>query len=184
MNIYLVGFRGTGKSTIARELASRFGAPWLALDLDELLEEAVGKSIATMFEEIGEAGFRDQEEETLRRVSAFDHVIAGTGGGVVLRQANRDILKRGWVVWLTADAETIHRRVQRDPTTADRRPNLTTNGGIGEIRELLAARDPLYRDVANLVVANDQEGSIDAVVTTILTAWTEWTGSESPREPS
>jgi shikimate kinase len=148
--VFLVGYRGTGKTTVARLLAHHFGWPWL--DADDVLERHAGMTIRQVFEAEGEAGFRRRESAALEELCALrGHVIA-TGGGVVLGSANRERLKgAGRVVWLTADARTIRRRLENDRTTAERRPVLTV-GGLAEIKELLRAREPLYRAVAHFSV--------------------------------
>jgi len=109
-NIILVGFMGTGKSTVSRLLAERLG--WEALDTDEEIEKAAGKSIPDIFAEDGETVFRDWESRVLKAVLGGERRIVATGGGAVLREDNRrEMLERGWVVALTADRETLVRRV-------------------------------------------------------------------------
>src|SRR5262249_45506353 len=122
---------------------------WDWLDADAVLEARHGRTIRQIFAEDGEAVFRHMEAELLEELcGARGHVIA-TGGGVVLRPRNRELLRAsGQVVWLTADAETIWRRLQGDATTAQRRPVLTV-GGLAEVRELLTVREPLYRECAH-----------------------------------
>jgi shikimate kinase len=145
--LFLVGYRCTGKTTVARLLAGRLGWRWL--DADAVLEERVGRTIRAVFAEEGEAGFRRREAEVLEDLCRRPGHVIATGGGVVLEAANRARLRAaGAVVWLTADAETIWRRLQADATTAERRPALTV-GGLEEVRQLLEARAPLYREVAH-----------------------------------
>jgi shikimate kinase len=148
--VFLVGYRGTGKSTVARLLAHHLGWQWV--DADDVLEGRAGMTIRQVFETEGEAGFRRRESAVLEELCGLrEHVIA-TGGGVVLSAANRQRLKAaGRVVWLTADPQTIRRRLEKDRTTGERRPVLTV-GGLAEIKELLRAREPLYRGVADHTV--------------------------------
>jgi shikimate kinase len=151
MNLLLIGYRGTGKSTVARLVADRLGWRWLDADVE--LERRAGKSIAEIFADDGEGAFRELESQVLAELVRLDRHVLALGGGVVQRPENRELIKQaGTVVWLTADPETIQSRVAADPTTAVRRPNLTASGGIDEIRALLAKREPLYRECATIVI--------------------------------
>src|SRR5689334_9789562 len=143
----LIGYRGTGKTTVARLMAARLG--WEAVDLDDEIERAAGKSIAAIFADDGEQAFRDHESAALAACAARPRIVLATGGGVVLRAANREILRQmhnggGQIAWLRASPETILDRLTADASTAWRRPNLTPAGGLREIVELLAQRTPLY----------------------------------------
>ncbi len=149
MSIFLIGYRATGKSTVARLLAARLG--WDCVDADEALATRYGRTIRQIFAEEGEAGFRDKEAAVLDELCRRPRLVVATGGGVILREANRVRLRSGRVIWLTADAQTIWDRLQHDPTTSERRPTLTV-GGLAEIEELLRVREPLYRGCADLVV--------------------------------
>lgn len=143
--LFLIGYRGTGKSIVGELLAAALG--WDFLDADAVVEESAGKTIADIFATDGEQAFRDRESAVL--VNLPPQLVLATGGGVVLRPANRTILKTsGYVAWLTASPEAIWHRLQSDPTTAARRPALTT-GGYEEVVNLLAVREPLYREVAD-----------------------------------
>jgi shikimate kinase len=154
MNIFLVGYRGSGKTTVAAALAEMLGWKWL--DADAELEREQGKTIKEIFAEEGEGAFRDYESAVLAELARLQQHVLALGGGVVLREENRKLLKsRGKVVWLQAPAELLWERIQADATTAERRPNLTAQGGIAEIRTLLAAREPLYGAVADVTVAAD-----------------------------
>jgi shikimate kinase len=166
--IYLVGARGSGKTTVGRLLAARLG--WSFVDMDDVIEAAAGKSIAEIFATEGEAGFRDREAEALSQVASRpDHVIA-TGGGIVLRPDNRlRLCDTGHCVWLTAPPETLWDRIRADAMTSARRPALTELSPLDEMRHVLAAREPHYRSVAHQSVATDSQ-SPDAVVSAILAA--------------
>jgi shikimate kinase len=164
-SIFLVGYRCTGKTTAARLLAARLGRWWA--DNDDLVEAKLGRSVREIFAERGEAGFRDCEAAALRELCGHAGGVVATGGGAVLREENRRRMRAaGTVVWLTAGAETLWRRMQADPATAERRPALTV-GGLAEVRELLAAREPLYREAAHLIIDTDSR-SPEAVVDAIL----------------
>lgn len=168
--LFLIGYRGTGKSTLGPLLARRLG--WTFADADERTEATAGKTIATIFASEGETGFRNREAATLVELSRCENHVIATGGGVILREANRSLLRAsGFVVWLIASPETIAHRLQADPTTRDRRPNLTATGGLDEIRTLLAARESLYRQTADFAITTEAL-SPDAAADAILSAWT------------
>jgi shikimate kinase len=151
--VALVGYRGTGKTTVGRLLAARLG--WDFLDADEVLEAEAGASIPALFAAEGEPAFRDREADVLRRLTARDRLVLATGGGAVLRPENRDALRRfGTVVWLRSDPATLRRRLGANGAAATR-PALTAAGTLGEVEAVLAAREPLYREVADLVLDTD-----------------------------
>lgn len=181
--LFLIGSRGTGKSTVGPALAGRLG--WGFVDADEQIELAAGKAIAEIFAAEGEAGFRDRESAVLSELCGLTEHVVATGGGVVLRPGNRERLRKaGFVVWLTADPETAWARLRVDPTTAARRPNLTPRGGLEEVRHLMAAREPLYRETADFVIDTGKL-SPEALATAILSAWNGGSISRpSPGAPS
>jgi shikimate kinase len=149
--IALIGPRGSGKTTVARVLAELLGWGWA--DADEELERRAGRPIRAVFAEVGEPGFRERESAVLRELCALRRHVVATGGGAVLREENRILLRESaMVVWLSADAETLRRRLERDPTTPDRRPALL-GGGRDEMGELLRVREPLYRACADRAVS-------------------------------
>lgn len=150
MNVALIGYRGTGKTTVAQQLARRLG--WVAVDTDELVELRAGKSIKRIFEEEGEPHFRELEVEVIRLAVQEPQRVLALGGGAVLRAETRHALKACRVVWLQADAETLSARISQDPVTGQRRPNLTAGGGLAEIQQLLAQRQPVYRETADYSV--------------------------------
>lgn len=168
-SIFLIGYRGTGKSTIGPLLAARLC--WHFVDADVHTETVAGRSIADIFATEGEVGFRDRESATLSELASRSQQVIATGGGVILRAANRELLRNaGFVAWLSASPEAIWERLQSDPTTAARRPNLTALGGLEEVRSLLAAREPLYRKTANLEIRTEGQ-SPEAIADAIFTAW-------------
>ncbi len=180
--ILLVGPRGSGKSTVGPALARALG--WAFADADELVEATAGKSIAAIFADEGEPAFRDRESAAIEALCARDNHVVATGGGAVMREASRELLRRsGFVVWLTVTPEVAFERLTADPTTAARRPNLTPAGGLPELRALIAAREPLYRAVADFTC--DTAGrSPDEAAAAILTAWTNSHWSSGPSPPS
>lgn len=150
-SIALIGYRGTGKTTVAQLLATRLGFDWIDADVE--IERVAGKTIAAIFEESGEATFRDLEAEVVAQLCGREQTVVALGGGAVLREENRVCLENCClVVWLKASAEVIAQRVLGDPTTAARRPNLTNHGGRTEIDQLLLQREPIYRACATLEV--------------------------------
>jgi shikimate kinase len=155
MNIFLIGYRGSGKTTVAAALAEQVGWPWI--DADAELERRAGKTIKQIFDEGGEGAFRDRESAMVADLAQYDRHIIALGGGTVLRVQNRRALAgRGKFVWLQAAPEVLLARIQGDATTAARRPNLTGQGGLAEIRSLLAARKPLYAACADLTIDVEQ----------------------------
>ena len=163
--LFLIGYRGSGKTTVGRLVADRLG--WSFLDADSVLEERYGRTIREIFATEGESGFRDKEAAILADLCTRRNTVIATGGGIVLREENRRLLKQhGFVAWLTADPPTLLARVQADPTTAERRPALA-GGGLAEIEQLLAIREPLYRACADeivSVVALSPEQAADALL--------------------
>jgi shikimate kinase len=148
--IFLIGYRGSGKTIVARLLAERLGWDWL--DADTLLEALHQRTIRQIFADEGEVGFRDKESAILTELAGRERIVIATGGGIVLRPQNREKLQSGRVVWLTADAETLWQRINADASTAERRPNLSV-GGMAEVEQLLQVREPLYRECAHLAVS-------------------------------
>ncbi len=151
MIVTLIGYRGSGKTSVGRELAMSLGLAFV--DADVVLEERAGKTIKQIFAEGGEPAFRDWEENVLKDLLLTEDTIVAAGGGAILRSTNRQRMKAaGPVVWLQAAPERLYERITADTTTADRRPNLTAQGGIDEIRHLLNQREPLYRECADQMV--------------------------------
>ena len=149
MNVFLIGYRGSGKTTVAAALAARLG--WLWIDADVELERRAGRTIKQLFAEQGEGAFRDLESEIIAELAGGERQIIACGGGVVLREQNRAVLRRGGrCVWLRVSPEALLLRIEGDATTAARRPNLTGHGGLAEIQTLLAERTPLYEACADL----------------------------------
>ena len=148
--VTLVGFRGTGKTTVAGMVASRLGCGWH--DADAEFERRYGGSVAGFFATHGEQAFRDREEELLEQLLGGCPGVLSTGGGVVLRERNRRrLLDRGRpVVWLDASAAAVRSRLAKDPSTAERRPSLTGDDPFAEVTRLLAERELLYAEVADL----------------------------------
>lgn len=147
VRIALVGLPGSGKSTIGRQLARRLSLSFL--DTDHVIEQRLGCSIREYFEREGEASFRDIEQDVIDAVTLSHHGVISTGGGSVLRPANRQCLReRTHVVYLRSSPEEIFRRLRHDTN----RPLLQVDDPLTRLRDLHAVRDPLYVETAQFVV--------------------------------
>jgi shikimate kinase len=146
-NVVLIGFMGSGKSSVGRELAKRWGFHFL--DTDSMIRHQCGKSIAEIFSSLGEAYFREQEFITLSKLLECHRSVIATGGGIVIQPRNLPLLGQlGITIWLKADQTTILERVSRNKN----RPLLQTPDPEGTIAELLEERAPLYQSAADLIV--------------------------------
>jgi shikimate kinase len=155
--VALAGFMGTGKSRIGWELSRRLQLTFI--DTDRVIERVSCMHVSEIFDLYGEAVFRDYETEVVRRCTRLDEVVISTGGGTVLREENRRLLReRGPVVVLEASPETIYRRTRRH-----RRPMLEADDPHERIRALLDARRPSYADVATITVSTEGRESPDVV---------------------
>lgn len=146
-NIYLVGLMGAGKTTIGRVLAKRLGLAFV--DSDHEIEARTGVRIPTIFEIEGEDGFRKREAQVILDLARTGGQVVATGGGAVLRQENRENLKAsGLVIYLDVPPQALWERTRHDKN----RPLLQVGDPLQKLRTLYAQRDPLYREVAHLVV--------------------------------
>lgn len=150
-NIYLVGPMGAGKSTIGRVLAAELHLGFR--DSDRVIEERTGADIPWIFDMEGEEGFRDRESAVLEELSKDQKIVIATGGGIILRQQNREIMKSsGYVCYLTASIEQLVERTARDK----KRPLLQVENPRQKIIDLVALRDPLYREAADFIINTDR----------------------------
>jgi len=150
--LFLIGPMGAGKSTIGKALASALGLEFL--DSDKVIEERTGASIPLIFEIEGETGFRDREAAIIDELTQRDGIVLATGGGAILREENRAALvARGTVVYLHASVSQQLARTVHDTN----RPLLQTEDREAKLAELMAFREPLYRDVADIII--DTEGN-------------------------
>ncbi|MBP7712705.1 MAG: shikimate kinase AroK [Gammaproteobacteria bacterium] len=160
-NVFLVGPMGAGKSTIGRHLARVLGQRFV--DADREIEARTGASISLIFDLEGEAGFRRRESAVIAELAASDGLVVATGGGAVLDPANRAALRqRGTVVYLHAPLEVLVRRTHRDRD----RPLLQTADPRASLERIVLDRDPLYREVADLVIETDHR-SVPSVVSEV-----------------
>ncbi len=149
-SLVLTGYRGTGKSTIARLLSDRLALPLVSTDAR--IVEIAGRPIPEIVAAEGWPGFRARERDVVEALAAGGAKIIDTGGGAILDPRNRAALRRaGPVIWLTARIETIARRIHGDAG----RPSLTGADPVEEIRSVLAEREPLYLDACDFLIATD-----------------------------
>ncbi|MCX5724993.1 MAG: shikimate kinase [Nitrospirae bacterium] len=163
MNIVLIGYRGTGKSTVGRLLAARLGRELVSTDA-----EVVARAKRTIPEIVAQEGweyFRDLESAVCRDLAGRDQLVIDTGGGAILRPQNVQALKKsGMLFWLTASVETIAARIGGDT----QRPSLTgTKSFIDEIQDVLREREPKYQAAADHVIQTDDQSS-DQLAETIV----------------
>jgi shikimate kinase len=156
MVITLIGYRGSGKSSIAPRLARRLGWTWI--DSDRVIEDRAGCSIRQIFESEGEAGFRQRESQILAEVLQQDRLVLATGGGAILLEENRVRMKAaGPVVWLHTSIEALTKRLSRERPGGENRPSLTGRPVAEEVADVMAIREPLYRECASIIVDSEHE---------------------------
>ncbi len=149
-NLFLVGPMGAGKTTVGRQLSEQLGLEFI--DSDHEIQRRTGVDIPTIFEFEGEEGFRNREQSVIDELSQKEGVILATGGGAILRKANRRHLSsRGYVIYLHCTAEQQYERTYRDRN----RPLLQTDDPLAKLRGLLLQREPLYRQIADLVIVTE-----------------------------
>jgi shikimate kinase len=149
MKILLIGYRGSGKTTVGRLLAGRLALP--LIDIDDRIVIRSGLSVREIFDQHGETGFRRLESKAIADAFDGNHWVIAAGGGAMMVPENRAAVPPGThVVLLHARPDELHRRITGDPATAAGRPALTAAGGIAEIHHLLETRLPVYRGVSTL----------------------------------
>ncbi len=164
-NIYLVGLMGAGKTTIGRQLAKALRVPFY--DSDKAIEERTGVDIPTIFEFEGEEGFRKREQKMLQDLTKMKGIVLATGGGAILREENRKLLKEnGFIVYLHCSVERLIERTRHDT----QRPLLQTENPQARIEDLFAERNPLYLECADFKVDTGTLQSKE-VVNVILEAY-------------
>jgi shikimate kinase len=148
-NVYLVGPMGVGKTTIGRLLSDFLGLSFV--DIDKEIESRAGADIPWIFDVETESGFRSRESKTLEDISATTGQVISTGGGVVLQSTNRDIMKRGFCIYLRAELDQLVSRIGKDK----KRPLLQKGDPRMILAEILKVREPLYQEVAKWTVQTD-----------------------------
>ncbi|HYA03279.1 MAG TPA: shikimate kinase [Syntrophobacteria bacterium] len=166
MNLVLIGYRCSGKTSVGELLAGRLGLDFV--DLDRLLEEEAGRPIQDLVAAEGWDGFRAREGRLIAAACRRGGIVIATGGGAVTRGENVANLKRsGFVVWLKGNAEVLRSRMAGEERSGRVRPALSGPDPLTEIEEVLAARNPLYQGAADLVVDTTAR-SLDEVAEQIL----------------
>jgi shikimate kinase len=157
-NIFLVGMPGAGKTTVGRHLARRLQRRFI--DADHEVEARTGVRIPVIFDIEGEQGFRDRESKVISELAQQSDQVVATGGGAVLRPENRAALRQGGtVIYLNAAPRLLYERTRLDPN----RPLLQVDDPLRKLEDLFNQRDPLYREVADIIV-NSLGGSIAQLV--------------------
>lgn len=166
--IILTGFRGTGKSVVGRKLAALLGRRFV--DTDTELAAEMDCSVSEYVNRFGWSAFRQVEHQLLARLAGEKHLVVATGGGAVLHKDEwRSLRQDSLAIWLQADAETIRQRLDNDCATGTTRPALTDSDPLTEVRDLLAEREPLYRQASDIAV--DTTGlAPEAIATGIMDA--------------
>lgn len=178
IHLFLTGYRGSGKSSTARELSALLGRPWV--DTDDLVEASAGESISYIFRDRGEEAFRSLETAVLSDVCHYSvpHVVA-LGGGAILREENRRMIsKSGWVAWLRASPEVLAGRISNDTSTLDRRPALSRLGTLSEIRNILESRMPIYESICDWAIDTENHHP-DQIAQEIRGAFERWLASHA-----
>lgn len=178
MNIVLIGFRGTGKSTVGKLLANRLRRDFV--DSDNYVESYTGKTIKHIFEDMGEEGFRKLEADVIAKLSKMDNKIIATGGGATLREDNvRNLKDNGFLILLEATPEIIHSRIAQDENTMRQRPSLTNRKPIDEIKHLIEHRKMSYQNAADYTI-NTSRVSRNDIVNEIIAVIERLTLSSQP----
>ncbi|UCF93712.1 MAG: shikimate kinase [Desulfobacterales bacterium] len=185
MNIYLIGYRATGKTSVAKALAVRLG--WPFVDTDLVLVKEVGLTITDFVGRYGWEAFREHEGQVLKKIVASDRQVVATGGGIVLDRENVKQMKNsGVIIWLKASPATIKQRIIQDKNTAASRPSLTSQGLDNEIEETLLRRRSYYENAMDLSIDTD-DLPIDEIGTEILNKLNEikmnWSSTPPHRKP-
>ena len=169
MNIILIGYRCSGKTSVGKITASRAGMSFY--DTDDLIKKSAGKSIEEIVEQDGWKRFREIEKDVIRYASELKNAVIATGGGAVTDEDNiTNLRQNGYVVWLEGDADILMKRMEKDMGAGNARPSLTGVNPVAETEKVLEMRDPLYRKAADLVINTDKL-SLDDVAERVMKAF-------------
>lgn len=165
--ITLIGYRGSGKSSVAVPLAEKLGISWI--DADDEIERVTAKSITEIFAEEGEDYFRQIEREVMQNLLTREKLIIAAGGGAILNTETRsEVQSAGPVIWLRASVDALTQRISQDDTSTSRRPALTPLKGDKEIQHLLSQREPVYEECATITIETDSK-TVSEIVDEIMT---------------
>lgn len=166
MNLFLIGYRCTGKTTIGKAVATKLGMNFV--DVDQVFSAETGSEIATFVDKRGWEAFRAKERDMINRLSQLNGQVVATGGGTVIVPDNVTVMRSsGSVVWLQASADTVRKRMIADLSTRNSRPSLTGQGALEEIAQVFMEREPLYKAAAHYCIPTD-ELSIDEITEAII----------------
>jgi len=173
MLLFLTGYRGSGKSTIAPLIAELIDGDWV--DTDELVELSAEKPISQIFAEDGEAEFRQLEHEAIKSVSGPTNdgspLVVSMGGGAITFDNNRDIIAAsGKTVYLRGSVDTLWERINTDPVSGNQRPNLTNQGGRAEVQQMLEVRCEIYESNSDFQIDIDSLAP-EAIAKAIVAWW-------------
>lgn len=166
MNIFLIGYRCSGKTSVGKLLAGRLDWPFVDTDTDIVTEHDM--TIAEIVAEQGWQSFREKEKAAIKRRCTLARTVVATGGGAILDSVNVDLMKGvGKLVWLRAQADTVKERILKDKHTGEQRPSLTAKRLLEEIEETLAVRNPYYQAAMDYFIDTD-DCSIDEICERII----------------
>lgn len=155
MNLYLIGYRGCGKSTVGPLVAELLG--WNCVDTDKEIEILTGQTIQKIFEQDGQALFREWETTVIQAVATRSDTVISLGGGAILAPINCQVIQNtGWTVWLDAPAHVLYERIKQDEQASRSRPSLTRLDGLAEVEQVLQQRRNLYTACADYTVNVDE----------------------------
>ncbi len=174
--IFLIGYRGVGKTTLGQQLATRLGYGFV--DTDQVICEKKGKPVRTIVEDFGWDEFRRCEAAALKELSGKGKHVVATGGGAILhRDIWRKLREEATVIWLTAERDVLFRRLAGDSSTVEMRPSLTGQGVYKEMEEVLSKREPLYAETSHLKIDTGKM-SVDEAIEFLLVELSSTPGDE------
>ena len=169
MNLYLIGYRGSGKSSVGKIISSKLG--WPLFDTDQMIVQMAKKSIAEIFATDGEESFRDLESKVIAVAASDQQLVVSLGGGAVIAMANRDAIKTsGKSAWLRLKPDTAWARIDADSKNKKNRPALTDLDGLEEVKTMMERRTPLYDECADFTIDVDKL-SLEEIADRVISWW-------------